>query len=126
MAELPFHDTNLLHRELATFYSSRREHYLVAVYGTGEEGQLTVEVPTAEGPSQGRSLTVKIEPVETVPNQDGAGVVDAVGPDVVGLSVGDRVWLGISGWQRPLGGTAQDYTIALAERVFPQIGRAHV
>lgn len=55
---------------------------------------------------------------ETVPNQDGSGVIDAVGPGVSGLSVGDRVWLGISGWQRPLGGTAQQYTIALAERVF--------
>ena len=29
---------------------------------------------------------------EVVPGQDGAGVVDAVGPDVDGLAVGDRVW----------------------------------
>lgn len=63
--------------------------------------------------------TVRVEPELTVPNQDGSGIVDAIGPDVTGLEVGNRVWLGISGWQRPLGGTAQDYTVALAERVFP-------
>ncbi len=60
----------------------------------------------------------KTTAIETVPNQDGSGVVDAVGPNVE-YKVGDRVWLGISGWQRPLGGTAQEFTIALAERVFP-------
>jgi len=56
---------------------------------------------------------------ERVPNQDGAGVVDAVGPGVTGFAVGDRVWLAISGWKRPASGTAQEYTITLAERAFP-------
>lgn len=65
------------------------------------------------------SSTIPLEPQLTVPNQDGSGIVDAVGPGVTGFAPGDRVWLGISGWQRPLGGTAQEYTIALAERVFP-------
>jgi NADPH2:quinone reductase len=55
----------------------------------------------------------------TVPNQDGAGVVDAVGPGVTGFAVGDRVWLAISAWQRPESGTAQESTITLAERAFP-------
>ena len=55
----------------------------------------------------------------SVPNQDGAGVVDAVGPGVTGFAVGDRVWLGISGWKRPASGTSQEYTITLAERAFP-------
>ena len=32
---------------------------------------------------------------EVVPNQDGAGVVDAVGPGVEHLHVGDRVWAGL-------------------------------
>ena len=63
--------------------------------------------------------SVRVAAAETVPNQDGAGTVDAIGAEVTGLSVGDRVWLGISGWQRPLGGTAQEFTIALADRVFP-------
>ena len=57
--------------------------------------------------------------VESVPNQDGAGIVDAVGPGVTEFAVGDRVWLGISAWQRPASGTAQDYTITLASRAFP-------
>ncbi|MEV1131295.1 NADPH:quinone reductase [Agromyces sp. NPDC049794] len=56
---------------------------------------------------------------ESVPNQDGAGVVDAVGEGVTGFAVGDRVWLAISAWKRPTSGTAQEFTITLAERVFP-------
>jgi len=65
------------------------------------------------------SSTVPTEAQLTVPNQDGAGVIDAVGSGVTAFAPGDRVWLGISGWQRPTGGTAQEYTIALASRVFP-------
>jgi NADPH2:quinone reductase len=53
----------------------------------------------------------------TVPNQDGAGVVDAVGPDVTGLSVGDRVWLILAGNYRPDSGTAQEYTVVPAHKV---------
>lgn len=53
-----------------------------------------------------------------VPNQDGAGVVDAVGDGVADLAVGDRVWLAISAWQRPTSGTAQEYTVLPADRVY--------
>ncbi|MET0446807.1 MAG: NADPH:quinone reductase [Aeromicrobium sp.] len=53
---------------------------------------------------------------EVVPNQDGAGIVDAVGDDVTGLQVGDRVWLFLAAHQRPTG-TAQDVTVLPAERV---------
>lgn len=53
---------------------------------------------------------------EVVPNQDGAGVIDAVGEGVDGLSVGDRVWVFLAQHQRPTG-TAQDYTVVPASRV---------
>ena len=53
---------------------------------------------------------------EVVPNQDGAGIVDAAGPGVEGLAVGDRVWLYLSQHQRPTG-TAQEYTVVPATRV---------
>lgn len=43
-----------------------------------------------------------------VPNHDGAGVVDAVGPDVASLRVGDRVWTWQAAYQRA-DGTAQEY-----------------
>jgi NADPH2:quinone reductase len=52
---------------------------------------------------------------EIVPNQDGAGVVDAVGEGVTQLAVGDRVWLYLAQHQRPTG-TAQEYTVVPAER----------
>ncbi|GMA28629.1 NADPH:quinone reductase [Arenivirga flava] len=52
---------------------------------------------------------------EVVPNQDGAGVIDAVGPDVEGLAVGDRVWLFMAAHQRPTG-TAQELTVVPASR----------
>lgn len=54
---------------------------------------------------------------ESVPNQDGAGVVDAIGPDVEGFAVGDRVWLMLSAHERPGSGTAQEFTVLPAERV---------
>jgi NADPH2:quinone reductase len=54
-----------------------------------------------------------------VPNQDGAGVVDAVGDGVTGLAVGDRVWLVMAAYQRPGSGTAQQYTVVPADRVVP-------
>lgn len=55
---------------------------------------------------------------EVVPNQDGAGVVDAVGPDVTAHAVGDRVWTALSAYQLAAGGTAQEFAVLPAERVF--------
>jgi len=53
---------------------------------------------------------------EVTPNQDGAGVVDALGDGVEDLAVGDRVWVYLAGHQRPTG-TAQEYTNLPAGRV---------
>jgi NADPH2:quinone reductase len=54
----------------------------------------------------------------TVPNHDGAGIVDAVGPGVAGIEAGDRVWVTLAADGRPASGTAQEYTVLPAERVF--------
>jgi len=53
---------------------------------------------------------------EVTPNQDGAGVVDALGDGVSDVAVGDRVWVYLAGLQRPTG-TAQEYTNLPAGRV---------
>jgi NADPH:quinone reductase len=55
----------------------------------------------------------------TVPNHDGAGVVDKLGAGVSGFGVGDRVWVTLAGDGRPAGGTAQEYAVVPAGRVFP-------
>ncbi|WP_104190793.1 NADPH:quinone reductase [Cryobacterium sp. Y82] len=55
---------------------------------------------------------------DVVPNQDGAGVVDAVGPGVSNVAVGDRVWLVLAAYERANSGTAQEYAVLPAERVF--------
>lgn len=47
---------------------------------------------------------------EIVPGQDGAGVIDAVGPDVAAFGVGDRVWTMLAQHTRP-GGTAQELVV---------------
>jgi NADPH2:quinone reductase len=52
------------------------------------------------------------------PNQDGAGLVDAVGDDVTGLSVGDRVWVWDAAFERDQG-TAQEFAIVPAAQVVP-------
>jgi NADPH2:quinone reductase len=64
--------------------------------------------------ASGHSLTET-----TVPNHDGAGVVDDLGPGVAGFNVGDRVWVTLAGDGRPAGGTAQELTVVPTERVFP-------
>ena len=53
-----------------------------------------------------------------VPNQDGAGVVDAVGEGVSELSVGDRVWVWDAAWQRAHG-TAAEFVTLPARQVEP-------
>jgi NADPH2:quinone reductase len=58
-------------------------------------------------------------PGRTVVHHDGAGIVDAVGPAVIDVRPGDRVWVTLAGSKRPASGTAQDYTVVPAERVFP-------
>lgn len=42
-----------------------------------------------------------------IPNQDGAGTIDRVGPGVDPSRVGERVWLYNAQWQRPCGTAAQ-------------------
>src|SRR5206468_12753367 len=55
---------------------------------------------------------------EQVPNQDGAGEIDAVGPDVPAERVGERVWLWEAAWQRA-DGTAQEYVVLPARQAVP-------
>jgi NADPH2:quinone reductase len=54
----------------------------------------------------------------TVPNHDGAGVVDELGPGVDDFSVGDRVWVTLAGALNPASGTAQEFTVVRADRAF--------
>ena len=65
---------------------------------------------------KGRRGDAAGEPIDPpqVPNQDGAGTVDAVGEGVDPSRVGERVWLWEAAWQR-IDGTAQEY-VALPER----------
>jgi NADPH2:quinone reductase len=55
-------------------------------------------------------------PSGQVPNQDGAGTVDAVGEGVDPVLVGERVWIWESAYQRPWG-TAAEYTVVPARQV---------
>ncbi|GGH92143.1 NADPH:quinone reductase [Arthrobacter liuii] len=50
-----------------------------------------------------------------VPNQDGAGVIDQVGPGVAGFNPGDRVWLWDVAWAGSEG-TAQEYVVVPASK----------
>jgi len=53
---------------------------------------------------------------EVTPNQDGAGVIDALGPGVERFAVGQEVWTLLSQYQRS-SGTAQQYAVLPVERV---------
>lgn len=65
---------------------------------------------------------------EVVPNQDGAGTIDAVGEGVDPSRVGERVWLWEAAWERA-DGTAQEHVVlperqavALPERATLDLG----
>ena len=89
--------------------------------GTPGPGEVRVRV-VASGVNptdwKARANPAGIAFIEVVPNQDGAGVVDALGEGVTGLSVGDRVWVYLAAHQRPTG-TAQEFTVLPIERVAP-------
>jgi NADPH:quinone reductase len=91
--------------------------------GEPAEGEVRIRVvvsgvnPTDWKSRSGAFGRLPAEP--TVPNHDGAGIVDAVGPGVAGIEAGDRVWVTLAGDGRPASGTAQEYTVVPAERVFP-------
>lgn len=52
------------------------------------------------------------------PGQDGAGVIDRVGPGVDGARVGQRVWVHLAGHGHPWG-TAAERVVVRAERAVP-------
>jgi NADPH2:quinone reductase len=109
---------------------------LAAIYTGGGSGALEVtEVDTPEpGPGEVRVRIVisGVNPTDwkslrgaptpewgfAVPNQDGAGVIDAVGAGVDEERVGQRVWLLMAARDRQWG-TAAQYSVVPAERAVP-------
>src|SRR5919106_1413186 len=65
-----------------------------------------------------QGLTRRLEFPRVIPHQDGAGVIDRVGPGVPVSRLGQRVWLYQAQIGRPFG-TAAEYTVQPAERVIP-------
>jgi NADPH2:quinone reductase len=72
--------------------------------------------PTDWKARRGEKPGTPVDPPQ-VPHHDGAGVVDAVGPGVEAGLVGLRVWMREAAYQRPNGGTAQDYTLVRRHNV---------
>jgi NADPH2:quinone reductase len=68
--------------------------------------------PTDWKSRQGAGSGAAVDPPQ-VPGQDGAGVVDAVGPGVETALDGLRVWVWEAAWQRPHG-TGQEYALVPA------------
>ena len=71
--------------------------------------------PTDWKSRRGARSGIEIDPPQ-VPNQDGAGVVDAVGPGVEQAMLGLPVWIWEAAHQRPEG-TAQEYALVPAHQV---------
>jgi NADPH:quinone reductase len=86
-----------------------------------EPGEVRIRVavsgvnPTDWKSRQG-SGTGAVLAVPQVPNQDGAGTVEAVGPDVTAFAVGDRVWVWTAADQSP-DGTAEELMNIAVEKV---------
>ncbi|HET8614334.1 MAG TPA: NADPH:quinone reductase [Actinomycetales bacterium] len=72
--------------------------------------------PTDWKSRRGAAGGVGVDPPQ-VPNQDGSGVIDAVGDGVDAALVGARVWVWEAAHLRPSGGTAQEYAVVPASHV---------
>ena len=85
-------------------------------------GEVLVRVVTSGvNPSDWKrrqGLTNQIEFPRVIPNQDGAGVIEAVGPGVPQSRIGERVWLFESQFSRPFG-TGAEYTVQPAGHTVP-------
>jgi NADPH2:quinone reductase len=79
--------------------------------------------PTDWKSRRGATAGAALDPAQ-VPNQDGSGVVDVVGEGVEPALRGLRVWVWEAAYQRPSGGTAQEYTVVPARHVvlLPDVG----
>jgi NADPH2:quinone reductase len=73
--------------------------------------------PTDWKSRRGSGEQTAVDPPQ-VPNQDGSGVVDAVGEGVEAGLTGQRVWVWEAAYQRPEG-TAQEYALIPARQVVP-------
>jgi NADPH2:quinone reductase len=72
--------------------------------------------PTDWKSRRGLREGMEVDPPQ-VPNQDGSGVVDAVGQGVEAALEGLRVWVWEAAHLRPAGGTAQEYAVVPATHV---------
>jgi len=72
--------------------------------------------PTDWKTRRGEAPGAAVQPPQ-VPNQDGSGVVEAVGQGVESALVGLRVWVWEAAHLRPAGGTAQEYAVVPARHV---------
>jgi NADPH2:quinone reductase len=52
-----------------------------------------------------------------IPGQDGAGAIDAIGPNVDDARVGEAVWVYHAAWQRPTGTAAQSVVVPCRQAV---------
>ncbi|MBB2901928.1 NADPH2:quinone reductase [Kineococcus radiotolerans] len=110
---------SIIHTETGPASVLRLEERPLPVPGAGEvrvrvvvSGVNPTDWKSRRGRGDGQALAFP----EITPNQDGAGVVDAVGPGVSDLAAGDRVWTCMAAQGRPTG-TAQEFTVLPAERV---------
>jgi NADPH2:quinone reductase len=72
--------------------------------------------PTDWKSRQGDGSGAAVSPPQ-VPGHDGAGVIDAVGGGVEAALVGMRVWVWEAAYQRPSGGTAQEYAVVPVRQI---------
>ena len=72
--------------------------------------------PTDWKTRTGSEAGTPVDPPQ-VPNQDGAGVIEAVGEGVEAALQGLRVWVWEAAHGRPSGGTAQEYAVVPARHV---------
>lgn len=82
-------------------------------------GEVRVRVHySGVNPTDWKSRRAGVNVPEQVPNQDGSGVVDALGAGVTDRHVGQRVWLWEAAFQRA-DGTAQEYVALPARQAVP-------